>query len=223
VTPSPWSRLALRPRRPALALLAAGALLLVACEIVSITGPSSGVVGQTLSYDVTVAHDVPTISDATVWLMIDLPAAWSVTGAGYTGSVDGSPVGGTPDQAPPTAIDPGGCFTDAPPTGYQRAFFSAGPFPQIVAGDEGTLSVDLATAGAAGDFTLRFRAATETGEPESRSLSCFFEGEPATPVTETFDVSLAAPAVTEIPTLGTWGAGLLALLLAGVALRRLAG
>lgn len=223
MTPSPWNRLALRPRRPALALLAAGALLLVACEIVSIAGPSSGIVGQTLGYGVTVAHDLPTVSDATVWLMIDLPAAWSVAGAGYTGSVDGGPVGGTPDQAPPTASDPGGCFTDAPPTGYQRAFFSAGPFPQIVSGDEGTLSVDLATAGAAGDFTLRFRAATESGPPESRSLSCSLEGRPEVPVTETFDVTLAAPAVTEIPTLGTWGAGLLALLLAGAGLRRLAG
>lgn len=205
-----------RPNRP-VRLLALLVLLAVAaaCHIVSVSGPTVGIVGQILGYEVVIDHDVAaTLFDNTVWLMVEIPSAWSVAGASYSGDLGA----GTPAQGPPTAKDPGGCFSDAPADGYQRVFFSAGPFAEINENDQGTLSVDLQTAGDPGDFELRFRAATEVDDEEGAFLNCMTEGMDPIPVTTSYPVSLTMP----IPALGTWGAGLLVLLLAGLGLRRLA-
>ncbi len=219
---SAWSFAMPRPRRAAGAVLALLLLALAGCEIVSVNGPASGTVGQVLTYDVVVRHPISAAQiDATIWLRAEIPSTWSVVSASYTGSVDGSPVGGTPDEAPPTAADLEGCLAGDPATGYQRLFFSAGPFPQITQDDQGTLTVHLATAGPPGDYTLRFRAATEIGTEGNRGLNCEYDPEKPPPVTVTYDVSLVEPVVA-VPALGAWGVGLMALLLVGFGLRRLA-
>ena len=211
-----------RPRRVAGALGALFLLALAGCEIVSVSGPSTGTVGQVLTYDVVVRHPIAaTQTDATIWLMVEFPSAWSVAGATYAGSVDGNLVGGTPDRGPPTAVDLTPCFGGDPAPGYQHVYFSAGPFPQLVQDDQGTLTVGLATAGPPGNYTLRFRAATEIGAEGARGLACEYDPKVRPPVTVSYDVSLTS-SILPIPALGSWGVALLALLLVGFGLRRLA-
>lgn len=193
--------------------LAVALLAAAGCTIVSISGPTIGFVGQILGYQIVIEHDFPvTLDDTTVWLMAEIPAAWSVADASYSGDL-GS---GTPSQGVPSAADPFGCFTDEPAMGYQRVFLAAGPFAEIVENDQGTVDLDLQTAGDTGAYTLRFRVATESGPEGEETLNCTLVDGPDTPVTSPYEVTLAEP----IPALGGWGLGLLALLLAGFGLRR---
>lgn len=217
-----WRPAAIRLRRIAGVLATLPLLVLAGCHITSVTGPTQGAVGHVLTYKVVIQHPVnSTLSDTAVWLMVDIPSAWSVAGSSYAGSVGGNPVSGTPATASPTAADPDGCFTDTPAQGYKRIFFSAGPFATINQFDQGTVTVRLATAGSPGTYNLAFRAATEGGPSGSRSLTCELQSQSGPPVTVTYGVSLTPP-LLEVPTLNTWGIALLALLLCGFGLCRLA-
>jgi hypothetical protein len=214
---SPWNRQG-QPRRLAGAAVLAAVLLAVAgCKIVSVSGPTSAMVGQLLTYQVDLLHDEPDLSDVTIWLMVEIPDAWSFVGADYVATVGGMPSNGAAIPGTPPSPPESVCFTDEPQVGYKRVFVSAGSF-DLQTGDEATANVHLLPAGDPGDFTLRFQAAAESGP----ALVCQLQGpdDALMPVNVPYDVRLAA-SVLVIPTLGPWGAALLALLLVGLALRRL--
>src|SRR6266852_1169499 len=136
------------------------AILLIACGVDSITGPTTVTIGQNVTYDYAWSYkdltDPATVTNASAELAAIVPAGWAVVSATYDGTVNGSPVSGTA-----TPIASTSCLTAA--AGYQEVDFSAGPFASVTKGATGTFHITYTVGGVTGPFTLQGRgSASET-------------------------------------------------------------
>lgn len=199
-------------RRFSFTALAVVAALFMSCEVVSVSGPNSGRVGDILSYEIQIEQtDSQSATNVQSWLVIEIPESWSLVDASFTAVVGGTSVGGKP-QFPVTAPAGDGCWSNTdPPPGAQRIGLTTAAFAQADPGDQGTVVVDLLVAGTPGDFTLRFDLVSQT-----QIVGCTSFFRPAE-----HQVIISPLSLAEVPALSLWGAATLAALLAGLGLRRL--
>jgi hypothetical protein len=196
--------------------LAVGAILLTSCEVVSVSGPSSGRIGDVLTYAITIQQtDTESAANVESWLTVEMPESWTVVDASFTGVVGGAAIGGTPDF-PVTPPGGNGCWSNSePPPGAQRIGFTTSAFAQADPGDQGTVILDLLVGGGAGDQTLRFDLLSQFVGSEIGGCPSFFN-----PVEH--QVSISPLSITEVPVSSGWGLAWLAILLALLGLRRIA-
>lgn len=168
-------------------LLLAGLLVLVACFVNGLTGPTSVTIGQSATYDVGFAT-TSSGSNGTAYVFMDVPSSWVVTNATYNATVNGSATSGSATTGVNYASSP--CVATAPPAlGYQRVGFSA-TFPTVTSSDNGTLHVTFTTGGPAATYTLRAFGAGSFGGPTQQCNSN---------QTSTLDVTVSAAPVTAPP------------------------
>jgi hypothetical protein len=135
-------------------------LILVACGVTSVTGPTAVTIGQNATYDYawsygTTVGDPSSATNGTAEITVQIPNGWTVVSATYNGTVNGAPVSGNANTMAPTA-----CLPAVP--GYQFVGFSAGPFASSVGGDGGTFHVTYTIGGAAGTYTMTARGSATT-------------------------------------------------------------
>ena len=200
------SRLGRFARGVVLVAATAGTMAAVGCFVSSLSGPTAVVLGSQATYTMQYTDDVGQ-TNATAVIYADVPAGWTVASTSYSGIVNGSPVSGSGTVSP---TDPApSCPIPAPAAGYQRFYFTAGPFPTVLFNDSGTATITFNVAGLPGSYTLSFYGGGTTPLGCSNSL---------TP--ETLDVDVSAHAVPATSTLGSAVFAVLLLVLAVMVLRR---
>ena len=193
-------------RGMAVVVATAGILATAGCFVSSLSGPTAVLLGSQATYTMQYTCTNNT-NDATAIIYADVPPGWTVASTSYSGIVNGSPVSGSGTVSP---TDPApACDVPAPTAGYQRLYFTAGPFPAVSFLDSGSASITFNVAGLPGTYTLAFGGGGRSPSGCSYSL---------TP--ETLDVDVAAHAVPATNTLGSAVFAVLLLVLAVVALRR---
>lgn len=163
-------------------------LVLVACFVTSISGPTAVTIGQAVTYDIAFQTD-SSGANGTAYVWFDVPSGWTFTGATYDATVNGANTSGTPATGVSTSGSP--CVALAPPApGYQRLGFSE-TFPTVTTDDSGVLHVSFTVGGPAGDYTLEATGGGSFGGPAQQCNG-----------TEVLDVTvsnaaLSAPAVAK--------------------------
>ncbi|MGZ4808199.1 MAG: DUF7933 domain-containing protein [Thermoanaerobaculia bacterium] len=158
-------------------------VLLIACGVDSITGPTTVTAGQNAAYDYAWSYvdlvDPNTSTNASAEVTVVIPAGWTVVSATYSGTVNGGAVSGTA-----TPFAPPGCGAPILP-GYQALAFSAGPFATAVKGDSGAFHITYTVGGAPGTYMLEGRGSATTSTLTS---AC---GNAATPLQVTVQAGAA--------------------------------
>lgn len=190
-----------------LSALAMAIFALVACDVSSVSGPGLVTLGTDVTYTMTYTASAPDATNVTPVVYADVPAGWTVVSSSYNGTINGAPASGTGTQA---ATNPGACtFTSGPAPGYQRLYFTAGPFPTTLSTDSANLSITFHVGGAPGSYTLSFQGGAVTAL--------------ASPCQGTWSTLPVTVGAQGIPAVSTWGAAVFAALLvlaAGLMLRR---
>lgn len=159
-------------------------LILVGCFVTGLTGPTTVTVGQSATYDIPFETD-SSGTNGTAYVFVDVPTGWTLTGATYNATVNGSATSGNATTGVVQSGTP--CIAvPAPAAGYQRHGFSA-TFPTVTGSDSGTLHVTFTVSGPAGGYTLRAFGGGSFGGPTQQCNS---------QQTETLDVTVNAPAPT---------------------------
>jgi uncharacterized repeat protein (TIGR01451 family) len=169
-------------------LLLSALLLLVACFVTNLTGPTTLTLGQTATYDVAFATD-SSGTNGTAYVFMDVPSGWTVTAATYDANVNGSNTSGNATTGVVQSGTPCVAAT-GPAPGYQRLGFSV-TFPTVTSNDSGTLHVTFTIGGAAGGYTLAAFGGGSFGGPTQQCNQ---------PQTSTLDVTVNAVAPLTPPT-----------------------
>ncbi len=134
-------------------VVALGILALVGCQVGSLSGPGVVALGSNATYTMQYTADFGA-TNVTPAVYADVPAGWTVVSSSYSGTVNGAPASGAGTLVP---TDPGVCTSLAGVApGYQRLYFTAGPFAQALSSDSASLSVTFQVAGQPGNYTLSF-------------------------------------------------------------------
>lgn len=136
------------------AVAGASLLLVTACDVDFIAGPSHVKSGEQVQYQLRVFAQEAR-SNASVHLAGDVPIGWVLDSAQFQTSIGGGASGNlTVHPSNP------GVITDLPavPAGHRRIYLSAGPFTTITADDVGTALLNVTAAGAQGAYTMTFWA-----------------------------------------------------------------
>ena len=136
------------------AVAGASLLLVTACDVDFIAGPSHVKSGEQVQYQLRVFAQEAR-SNATVHLAGDVPLSWVLDSAQFQASIGGG-VSGSLTVHPSNP----GVITGLPgvPAGHRRIYLSAGPFTTITADDAGTALLNFTAAGAQGAYTITFWA-----------------------------------------------------------------
>jgi uncharacterized repeat protein (TIGR01451 family) len=160
-------------------------LVLAACFVTGITGPTSVTVGQNVTYDIAFETD-SSGTNGTAYVFFDVPAGWTFTGATYDATVNGAAVSDTPNTGVSSSGSP--CVVLPLEAGYQRLGFSE-TFPVVTASDSGVLHVSFTVGGPAGGYTLEATGAGSFGGPSQQCNA-----------TRTLDVTVGEGTVLTPPT-----------------------
>jgi uncharacterized repeat protein (TIGR01451 family) len=139
-------------------------LVLAACFVTSISGPTVVPAGATVTYDIAFETD-SSGANGTAYVFFDVPADWTFVSATYDANVNGANVSGTPA----TNVSTSGTACVAMPLkpGYQRLGFSQ-TFPTVTSNDSGVLHVTLTVGGAANPYRLEATGAGSFGGPQQQ-------------------------------------------------------
>lgn len=123
------------------------------CDSVEVWGPTWIANEQVATYTLEMEPYYSHVG-ATVFVVVQVPDAWTSLGWRYSGTVDGSPVSGTGTWF---AGDPGNCSKPAVPTGSKRVWAEAGVFADLEPGrDHVTAELDFDVGVATGQHHLEF-------------------------------------------------------------------
>lgn len=168
-------------RRRAVPLFLLALLVLLACSVSNLTGPTALTTGQSATYDVAFST-TSSGANGTAYVFMDVPSSWVVTNATYNATVNGSATSGSATTGVNYTSSP--CVAvPAPAPGYQRVGFSQ-TFPTVTSGDNGTLHVTFTVGGPAAGYTLRAFGGGSFGGPTQQ---CNAQS------TSTLDVTVSAP------------------------------
>jgi large repetitive protein len=149
-------------KRAFLALLLV--LIVTACFVTGISGPTAVSTGDTVTYDIAFETD-SSGANGTAYVFFDVPAGWTFNNATYDANVNGANVSGSPTTGVSSSGSP--CVVLPLEAGYQRLGFSQ-TFPTVTASDSGVLHVTLTVGGAAGGYTLEATGAGTFGGPQQQ-------------------------------------------------------
>ncbi len=127
-------------RRPGLAALLAGSVLLASCTIAIISGPSMVTAGETATYVLELGATGGPSTDIELFVVADVPLGWNLLSATFSGTINGVPVAGSGTVVASTVCEAaaGGVLN-----GYQRLYVKAGPFAATSAADTGTATLEF--------------------------------------------------------------------------------
>ena len=182
-------------------------LIVTACFVTGISGPTVVNIGQTVTYDIAFETD-SSGANGTAYVFFDVPADWTFVSATYDANVNGANVAGTPTSGVSSSGSP--CVVLPLEAGYQRLGFSQ-TFPTVTANDSGVLHVTLNAGATAGGYTLEATGAGTFGGPQqqcnaTRTLDVTVNPEGPAPVAprpqKSFSPSTIAPGGTSRLTFG---------------------